>query len=141
MRILFFFIIFGFNSFIIINRIDNLKVHSPFEYTRQKIIEWDERKFKSEDLLITEEVYNWQIAVKKIPEKCYAKSKMNVNFGVFPLAFNKKVTLSDFISSHTITGMKSNSNKQGICSYIWSTGKNGLSYNSTWNTNIKLQID
>jgi hypothetical protein len=127
------------NSIAIISMINSLEVTSPFKYETTVINKRFESKILSRDILVSEEVYNWNEGIKNIPKKCYANSKMNINFGVFPLAFNKEVLIGEFISSHILTGDKENRlQRKTICQYKWAIGKEGLSYNKLWNTNLIL---
>ena len=126
------------NTLIVLKQYNQLRISSAFDYDKETIKEISRDKIKSKEILISEEVYNWNEAVKNIPRKCYGKSVMNVHLGVFPLAFNRSISLSEFISSHILSNEEHSKPEDFICKYRWSLGKDGLSYNEVWNTNIKL---
>ena len=128
------------NTLIIINQFSQLKVFSPFDYNRETIREISRSKIESKEILISEEVYNWNSAIQNIPEKCYGRSVMNIHIGVFPLALNKKVSLGQFLSSHIVSSGQKPQLGNFLCEYKWSVGTDGLSYNEVWNTNIKLSL-
>ena len=128
------------NTLIITNQFSQLKVFSPFDYNRETIREISRSKIESKEILISEEVYNWNSAIQNIPEKCYGRSVMNIHLGVFPLALNKKVSLSQFLSSYIVSSGQKPQLGNYLCEYQWSVGTDGLSYNEVWNTNIKLSL-
>lgn len=133
---LIFTFILSMNCFFIISNYKNLSVSYPFEYNSITINQKFDDMLRLKNKYISDEVYDWSIAVNKLPPYCYDKLKANINFGVFPLAFNKKIKVEEFIKSHRLTGNKLESLQN--CQLVWSLADQGLAKNIRWNTNLRL---